>query len=73
MATQTQTSVVQLVEQLSEGFAALSEEYQLLFSHQKQLESKLTWAKQQVCGILFFCFYSYDEHFSSRPAAAQRL
>ena len=41
-------SVHQLAEELSEGFAALSGEYQLLFDQQRQLETKLTWAKQQV-------------------------
>ena len=43
------TSVAQLAKQLSEGFAALSGEYQVLLDHQKQLENRLSWAKQQVC------------------------
>jgi hypothetical protein len=34
---------------LSEGFAALSDEYHLLSDQQRQLESKLSFAKQQVC------------------------
>lgn len=46
--------VVQLAEQLSQGFAALSSEYQLLFDQQKQLESKLSWAKQQVLSPFSF-------------------
>lgn len=45
---------VQLAEQVAEGFAALSGEYQILFDQQKQLESKLSWAKQQVCNHIFF-------------------
>lgn len=49
-----------LVQQLADGFAALSGEYQALSDHQKQLESKLSWAKQQVrCIISYFvlsCF-----------------
>jgi hypothetical protein len=48
MATEAQRDVVQLAEQVAEGFAALSGEYQILFDQQKQLESKLSWAKQQV-------------------------
>jgi hypothetical protein len=48
MAEEAQKDVVQLAEQVAEGFAALSEEYQILFDQQKQLESKLSWAKQQV-------------------------
>lgn len=48
MASQSQAPVDQLAQQLSDGFAALSGEYQLLFEQQKQLESKLSWAKQQV-------------------------
>jgi hypothetical protein len=51
MATEAQTDVVQLAEQVAEGFAALSGEYQILFDQQKQLESKLSWAKQQVSGF----------------------
>lgn len=48
MAEDAQNNVVQLAEQLAEGFAALSGEYQDLFDQQKKLESKLSWAKQQV-------------------------
>lgn len=48
MAEDLATSVLHLAEQLSEGFAALSGEYQILFDQQRQLESKLSWAKQQV-------------------------
>jgi hypothetical protein len=48
MAEPSQKSVLQLAEQLSEGFAALSGEYHLLFHQQRQLESKLSWVKQQV-------------------------
>jgi hypothetical protein len=48
MAEEPQKDVMQLAEQVAEGFASLSEEYQILFDQQKQLESKLSWAKQQV-------------------------
>jgi hypothetical protein len=48
MADEAQKDVVHLAEQVAEGFAALSGEYQALFDQQKQLESKLSWAKQQV-------------------------
>ncbi|KAH7383231.1 hypothetical protein BKA66DRAFT_570268 [Pyrenochaeta sp. MPI-SDFR-AT-0127] len=52
MAEKAQGNVVQLAEQLVEGFAALSGEYQTLFDQQKQLESKLSWAKQQYLDLL---------------------
>lgn len=48
MTTQSQDTVLQLAEQVSAGFEALSGEYQLLLSRQRQLESQLSWAKQQV-------------------------
>ncbi|KAF2642608.1 hypothetical protein P280DRAFT_467935 [Massarina eburnea CBS 473.64] len=47
-----QPSVQQLAESLSEGFAALSGEYQTLFEQQRQLECKLSWAKQQYLDLL---------------------
>ncbi|KAF2261600.1 hypothetical protein CC78DRAFT_546529 [Lojkania enalia] len=50
--TDKRDSVSQLVDQLSEGFAALSGEYQLLFDQHRQLESKLSWAKQQYLDLL---------------------
>ncbi|ORY13081.1 hypothetical protein BCR34DRAFT_600199 [Clohesyomyces aquaticus] len=52
MEKTTQTSVIQLAEQLSEGFAALSGEYQILFDQHKLLESRLSWAKQQYLELL---------------------
>ncbi|CAO2655946.1 Nn.00g047490.m01.CDS01 [Neocucurbitaria sp. VM-36] len=52
MAEGAQSNVVQLAEQLAEGFAALSGEYEALFDQQKQLESKLSWAKQQYLDLL---------------------
>lgn len=52
MANDPEDTAVQLAEQLSQGFAALSSEYQLLFDQQKQLESKLSWAKQQYLDLL---------------------
>lgn len=75
MAEKAQHNVVQLAEQLVEGFAALSGEYQTLFDQQKQLESKLSWAKQQVCEQFpsFLCPPLVMNLFSSRPAAALRL
>ena len=48
MAEEAHNNVAELAEQLVEGFVALSGEYQALFDQQKQLESKLSWAKQQV-------------------------
>ena len=60
----TPASVVQLAEQLSEGFTALSGEYQVLFDQQRQLESKLSWAKQQVCNIFHYHHLVFhDEYF----------
>ncbi|CAN9130808.1 unnamed protein product [Alternaria sp. RS040] len=52
MAEEAQNTVTELAEQLVEGFAALSGEYQVLFDQQKQLESKLSWAKQQYLDLL---------------------
>ncbi len=48
MALEAQGSVIQLADQLVHGFTAWSVEYHALWQHQKQLESKLSWAKQQV-------------------------
>jgi hypothetical protein len=48
MGDEADKDVVQLADQLAEGFTALTGEYQALFDQQKQLESKLSWAKQQV-------------------------
>jgi hypothetical protein len=72
MATGAQKDVVQLAEQVAEGFAALSGEYQILFDQQKQLESKLSWAKQQVSHSAPFPYPSVMKQFSSRPAAASQ-
>jgi len=52
MAQEAQRDVVQLADQVAQGFAALSGEYQVLFDQQKQLESKLSWAKQQYLDLL---------------------
>lgn len=52
MAGESQPAAVELAQLLSDGFVALSGEYQLLVEQQRQLESKLSWAKQQV-RILF--------------------
>ena len=63
MAEEAQNTVTELAEQLVEGFAALSGEYQVLFDQQKQLESKLSWAKQQVRGDSSQTSLSYDDTF----------
>ena len=63
MAEEAQNTVTELAEQLVEGFAALSGEYQVLFDQQKQLESKLSWAKQQVRGDFSRTSLSYDDTF----------
>lgn len=73
MADTPQPSVYQLAAVLSEGFAALSDEYYLLSDQQRQLESKLSFAKQQVCPSSPFLTLFHDEHFSSRPETAKRL
>jgi hypothetical protein len=49
MADEAHKDAVQLAEQVAEGFAVLSAEYRTLFDRQRELESKLSWAKQQVC------------------------
>lgn len=61
MTSEAPKDVVQLAEQVAEGFAALSGEYQALFDQQKQLESKLSWAKQQVCKTGSFLSLFHDE------------
>lgn len=63
MAGEAQNTVTELAEQLVEGFAALSGEYQVLFDQEKQLESKLSWAKQQVRGDFSQTSLSYDDTF----------
>jgi hypothetical protein len=73
MAEEAQKDVVHLAEQVAEGFAALSGEYQILFDQHKQLESKLSWAKQQVSTTIPSFFPIVMKHLSSRPAAASRL
>ncbi|KAF2830599.1 hypothetical protein CC86DRAFT_443545 [Ophiobolus disseminans] len=49
---EAQKDVVLLAEQVAEGYAALNGEFQILFHQQKQLESKLSWAKQQYLDLL---------------------
>jgi len=53
MGDEAKRDVTQLADQLAEGFTALSGEYQALFDQQRQLECKLSWAKQQVSIIAF--------------------
>jgi len=48
MAEHAHGNMAQLANQLAQGFAALSDEYQVLMDQHQQLESKLSWAKQQV-------------------------
>lgn len=48
MAEHADDNAAQIAKQLAEGFAALSGEYQALWDQHRQLESKLSWAKQQV-------------------------
>lgn len=52
MAEEAQSNTVQLADELAQGFAALTGEYQALFDQQRQLESKLSWAKQQYLDVL---------------------
>jgi len=52
MAEETPRNVTELAGRLVEGFAALSGEYQALFDQHRQLESKLSWAKQQYLDLL---------------------
>ncbi|KAJ4381869.1 hypothetical protein N0V86_003236 [Didymella sp. IMI 355093] len=52
MGDEAKKDVAQLADQLAEGFTALSGEYQALFDQHKQLESKLSWAKQQYLDLL---------------------
>lgn len=75
MPDEPQPSVHQLAERLADGFAALSGEYQTLFDQQRQLESKLSWAKQQVSTLVFFQHptFSVMKNLSSRPAVVFRL
>jgi hypothetical protein len=56
MGDEAHKDVAKLADQLAEGFTALSGEYQALFDQQKQLECKLSWAKQQVS------YYSFLLH-----------
>lgn len=51
MAGLQHPTVAELAQQLSEGFAALSDEYQLLFDQHRQLETKLALAKQQCLDL----------------------
>lgn len=62
MAGQAEATVGELAQQLCDGFVALSGEYQVLFDQQRQLESKFSWAKQQVrCKPLFLASF-HDEY-----------
>jgi len=52
MAEHAHGNMAQLANQLAQGFAALSDEYQVLMDQHQQLESKLSWAKQQYLDLL---------------------
>jgi hypothetical protein len=72
MANGPRSTAAQLADQLSGGFAALSEEYQVLVDQHRELENKLSWAKQQVSIVLSLRNIPplYDETiFSSRSVA----
>ena len=57
MGDEAKKDAGQLADQLAEGFTALSGEYQALFDQQKQLECKLSWAKQQVSYHMTFSIH----------------
>ncbi|KAF2089332.1 hypothetical protein K490DRAFT_36800 [Saccharata proteae CBS 121410] len=48
----TSGGVGQLVEHVALGFDALSSEYRILFEQHRELENKLSWAKQQYLDIV---------------------
>ena len=48
---------IQLIQTLTESFAALSDEVQSLMDRKTILEHKLRYAHEQVCRILFFFFF----------------
>ncbi|KAF2493359.1 hypothetical protein BU16DRAFT_528669 [Lophium mytilinum] len=52
MATTHPPTTLQVAEQLADGFIALTGEYQLLADQHRELESKLSWAKQQYLELL---------------------
>jgi cell division septum initiation protein DivIVA len=54
----------QLVDQLVKGYAALSVEIKLLDEQRRELENRLSWAKQQVrrsCLFFVSSSFCYDE------------
>lgn len=59
MGDEATKDVAQLADQLAEGFTVLSGEYQALFDQQKQLECKLSWAKQQVSNTISCVLHSH--------------
>lgn len=62
MAATHPPTTLQVAEQLADGFIALTGEYQLLADQHRELESKLSWAKQQVRLLI-----SYPRHSHSAP------
>ncbi|KAF2137661.1 uncharacterized protein K452DRAFT_291478 [Aplosporella prunicola CBS 121167] len=52
MAVNGDATPGQLVEQLAVGFDALSSEYRILYEQHRELENKLSWAKQQYLDLL---------------------
>jgi hypothetical protein len=45
----------ELVNQLVKGYDALRAEIKILDEQRRELENRVSWAKQQVCVRLFFC------------------
>lgn len=66
----------QLLEQLVRGYDALNAEFKLLNEYRRELENKLSWAKQQVAmpsvtfALSLPTFYVMISFLSSRSAAA---
>ncbi|OCK79897.1 hypothetical protein K432DRAFT_298831 [Lepidopterella palustris CBS 459.81] len=52
MAVEHSPTAVEIAARLSGGFEALCEEYQLLLGQHRELENKLSWAKQQYLELL---------------------
>ena len=72
------SSAKNLVEQLIAGFEVLSEEYRQLFSRHKNLEAKLSVAKDQASFPIFCNHKTILPHymmilFSSRSVTAPQL
>jgi hypothetical protein len=63
----------QVVEQLVKGYDALAVELKRVHEQQKELENKLSWAKQQASDTLFHCTTHHRMiYLSSRSVATLR-